>query len=59
MACGCNKDRKCKCPYCDAELELSCFDPAFCEPCGKEIVVCKQCGTSYGKDQKVCPKCKK
>ena len=59
MGCGCKKERKCKCPFCDAELELSCFEPLFCKPCGVELVICKHCGTSYAKKLKECPSCKK
>jgi len=32
------KKEKCKCPFCENELEMSCFGPAFCEPCSKEEV---------------------
>jgi len=59
MACGCNKERKCKCPFCDAELELSCFEPAFCQPCGLEIIVCPHCKEPYSKQKEKSHKCKK
>jgi hypothetical protein len=25
---------KCKCPFCEAELVMSCVEPEFCKPCG-------------------------
>ena len=49
---------KCKCPFCDNELKLNCFEPIFCEPCNIEFVICKKCGKLYNKKLKKCPECK-
>lgn len=50
--------KKCKCPYCDSELRIGCFEPMFCKPCNIEFTVCKSCGGLYNKESVSCPKCK-
>lgn len=51
------KNTKCKCPYCDEELKLSCFGPAFCEPCKTEIILCRNCGEPINAAAKTGHKC--
>jgi len=48
---------KCKCPYCDEELKLSCFEPPFCEPCGIEFTICPKCGHPVKTDEIKTHKC--
>ncbi|MBU0952628.1 MAG: hypothetical protein KKH91_07400 [Elusimicrobia bacterium] len=52
------KKEKCKCPFCENELEMSCYEPVFCEPCRKKINICKKCGKTYNAELNVCPECK-
>ena len=48
---------KCKCPFCEKELILKCFEPIFCKPCKIKFVVCKKCGQLFNEKLKECPKC--
>ncbi len=48
---------KCKCPFCEKELTLRCFEPIFCQPCQIEFVACKKCGHLFNEKLKECPKC--
>jgi len=49
---------KCKCPYCESELEMKCMEPAFCEPCGVKLKKCNKCGKTYSAKEPKCPECK-
>jgi len=49
---------KCKCPFCEHELEFSCMEPPFCKGCRIKLAVCKKCGQAYNAKMKKCPKCK-
>ena len=51
------KHEKCTCPYCENELEMGCFEPAFCSPCGVELVACAACGKRHSKKETKCPYC--
>lgn len=55
-----NKDeaKKCKCPNCENELEMHCFEPAFCTPCNISLIECKSCGHTHSDKLDACPKCK-
>ncbi len=53
-----NKDKnKCKCPFCDAEIETK--EMTFCEHCKVDIKVsyCKECGKPIPPEATVCPEC--
>jgi DNA-directed RNA polymerase subunit RPC12/RpoP len=45
----------CQCPYCDHEIEDSCFP--FCGGCGITVYVCPDCSKPFNKDKGVCPNC--
>lgn len=49
--------KKCKCPFCESELEFDCMEPPFCESCKIKLVLCKKCGQVYNEKSKKCPKC--
>ncbi len=49
--------KKCKCGFCESELKMGCFEPAFCKPCDVKLKECKNCGQLYKADLKKCPKC--
>ncbi|OGS28230.1 MAG: hypothetical protein A2297_02300 [Elusimicrobia bacterium RIFOXYB2_FULL_48_7] len=51
------KKTQCKCPFCETELENSCFEPVFCEPCKIKYRICAKCNTVYKATDKKCPKC--
>jgi len=51
------KSRKCKCPFCESELEFSCLEPPFCKPCRIKFTFCKKCGEMFNEKLKKCPKC--
>jgi hypothetical protein len=53
-----NKDKNiCRCPFCNAEIELS--EKPFCEHCQIDIEVkyCKDCGKLIPPEVTVCPIC--
>ena len=43
---------KCKCPFCDIEVEF-----AFCKSCDKEFLECHICGGLVEKQSAVCSVC--
>ncbi|MCB4792876.1 MAG: hypothetical protein LHV68_13485 [Elusimicrobia bacterium] len=52
-----NKKDSCECPYCENELEMKCFEPVFCVPCGKKFLKCPKCGKLFNEKEKTCPHC--
>lgn len=48
---------RCRCPFCDRELAMSCFEPVFCDGCKIELIVCPKCGKVYNKKMDRCPHC--
>jgi len=48
---------KCKCPFCDSELLMKCFEPVFCTTCNIELISCPDCGKLYNIEFKNCPHC--
>ncbi len=52
-----NSSKSCKCPFCDAELEIT--DMPFCTACKLEVdvKVCKNCGKTIPMEISVCPEC--
>jgi len=52
-----NNSKACKCPFCDAELEIK--DMPFCTACKLEVEVktCKNCGKTIPIEISVCPEC--
>lgn len=50
------KKRECKCPYCDAELDVEEM-PIFCQPCAVTIVKCGHCGGPVRLGSGTCPEC--
>jgi hypothetical protein len=53
-----NQKPKCKCPYCENELEMGCLEPPFCKPCDVKLVKCKKCGKMFNAKEPKCPVCK-
>lgn len=49
--------KKCKCGFCESELQNSCLEPEFCSPCTVEFVKCKKCGIMHEKHLDKCPQC--
>ena len=49
------KLEKCKCPYCDQELEAA--GAPFCQPCGVALKYCPSCRKVAQQDATVCPHC--
>jgi hypothetical protein len=49
--------KKCKCPFCDHELLMKCFEPVFCKTCKIVLVKCETCGKLHNKKFKECPHC--
>jgi nitrogen fixation NifU-like protein len=47
----------CKCPFCEEELMLSCFEPVFCKKCNIELKKCNNCGEFFNVKLEKCPKC--
>jgi membrane protease subunit (stomatin/prohibitin family) len=48
------KVEKCKCPFCDAQIE----GPAIlCTRCGTALVECVSCGKQVRDGVRVCPHC--
>ncbi len=45
---------KCRCPYCDGELDRS--DP-LCAPCSIVFVTCAHCGADMREGLETCPAC--
>jgi len=52
-----NTTKECKCPFCDAELEIK--DMPFCDSCNLEvdIKICKDCGKPIPAEVSICPEC--
>ena len=50
-----DKKIKCKCPYCDAEIEFEEFP--FCSSCNIQITYCKKCGMPVPINSAKCPSC--
>lgn len=52
-----NNSKSCKCPFCDAELEIK--DMPFCTACKLEVDVkiCKDCGKPIPVEVSICPEC--
>jgi len=50
--------QKCKCPFCDSELLMKCFEPVFCKTCNIELILCVKCGKLYNIKFDRCPFCK-
>ncbi|MBU2567259.1 MAG: hypothetical protein KJ967_00600 [Elusimicrobia bacterium] len=48
---------KCKCPFCEHELKMNCFEPVFCQPCKIKFSVCGECGGLFNEELNSCPKC--
>lgn len=48
---------KCKCPFCDSELRMKCFEPVFCTTCNIELINCHSCGELFKIEFKKCPHC--
>jgi hypothetical protein len=49
------KKIKCKCPYCDHEIEVE--ELPFCGACNIQIVYCKKCGMPIPVNESTCPTC--
>jgi hypothetical protein len=47
----------CKCPYCDADLELMEELLQFCKPCSITIITCAECGGMVREGAERCPEC--
>lgn len=50
-------NKKCKCGFCESELQNSCLEPKFCSPCTVEFVKCDKCELMYEKHLEKCPQC--
>ena len=50
-----SKGHSCQCPYCDHEIEDTCFP--FCDGCGITVFTCPDCGKPFPKEKGVCPNC--
>ena len=52
-----NNSKSCKCPFCDAELEIK--DMPFCTACKLEVdfKICKNCGKPIPAEVSICPEC--
>ncbi len=48
------KKSKCKCPYCDEELDE---ESILCSACKIEIVYCNNCGKPVVSTMEKCPNC--
>jgi len=48
-------DKKCKCPFCNGELEDK--EMPFCKTCHIRIEYCNRCGAAVPADAPVCPEC--
>ena len=48
------KKKKCKCPFCDSEIEE---ESIICSACKIEIIRCKKCGSLLASNSKKCPSC--
>lgn len=48
---------RCKCPFCDKELIMQCFEADFCAPCKTKFIICVECNQRYNEKLKKCPKC--
>jgi len=49
-----SKKIKCKCPFCDTEIEE---ESIICSACKIEIIRCKNCGSLLASGSKKCPNC--
>ncbi len=49
------KNQKCKCPFCDIEIEEK--ELEFCTSCHTPIKYCKNCGTPIPSETTNCPEC--
>ena len=50
-----DNNKKCKCPFCDHELEDSGLP--FCKFCHVNIKYCENCGTPIPSEVTNCPEC--
>lgn len=50
---------KCKCPFCECELNPDSCEFIFCRACQVKFVECKNCGQLFSEKLKTCPKCGK
>jgi|ETNmetMinimDraft_16_1059900.scaffolds.fasta_scaffold183581_2 DNA-directed RNA polymerase subunit RPC12/RpoP len=50
-----DRERTCQCPYCEYEIEDSCFP--FCGGCGVTIYICPDCNKPFNKEKGACPTC--
>ncbi|MEO0123688.1 MAG: RNA-binding protein [candidate division WOR-3 bacterium] len=50
---------KCKCPFCDSELLMKCFEPIFCTNCNVELIICPECRKLFNIKFEKCPHCGK
>jgi hypothetical protein len=48
------KKIKCKCPFCDTEIEE---ESIICSVCKVKIIHCKKCGSPVASNSKKCPSC--
>jgi len=48
------KNKACKCPYCEAELKKGDTECGFCKV---KIIVCSSCGYPVSTHVKECPNC--
>ena len=48
---------KCKCPFCEGEIEINPEFSALCKPCTITIITCKSCGGPAREGQEKCPQC--
>jgi len=52
---GKNKKIKCKCPYCDADIEEK--ESPICKVCNIRITYCPECGYPVSNNIDKCPNC--
>jgi len=49
-----SKKIKCKCPFCDTDIEE---ESIICSVCKIELIRCKKCGSPMVSNSKKCPNC--